>query len=82
MELAKFYLKQEKGFPNADKFKGHYVIQTCGECRFWAKEFKLPPGLPPEAVKDLEGTHRQCEKEECPVMVAPIDFGCIYFKSK
>jgi len=62
--------------------EGVHVIRTCGECKYWAEKFILPPGLPPEAVKDLEGTHRECEHEDSPVMVSPIDFGCVYFKKK
>lgn len=68
-------------FPDQESLELH-VIGPCGECKWWAGKFVLPPGLPPEAVKDLEGTHRQCEQEECPVMLAPIGFGCIYFKEK
>jgi len=71
----------EYKFPEEECLKLH-VIGPCGDCKFWAQNFELPPGLPPEAVKDLEGTHRQCENLECSVMVSPITFGCIHFEQK
>ena len=64
------------------KFASYHIIENCGVCKYWADKFELPPGLPPEAIEDLKDTHRQCENEMSPVMVAPIDFGCVHFKKK
>lgn len=62
--------------------KNLHAVGECSTCISWGETFKLPDGLPPEAVADLEGTHRECENEDCPCLLTPLDYGCVYYKER
>ncbi len=62
------------------RFFGYHIIKTCDRCKYWGEILQLPDHIPVEAREQLEHTHRNCEKDESPVMVSPGEYGCIYWR--
>ena len=60
--------------------KGMHVVPECGDCEYWGAKFQKPEGmhLSAETVKELEDSHRECDNEDSPVIVSPVDFGCTH----